>query len=197
MKLIRENKKLFLIIGVFIAYITFLGTPTYYSDSFYKNYLNKTNKQLQDFGSDLKGMAQSFSNDNNIKKEYINTMYDCLGSLIYTQKADALFQATLEMCKNDYIANKNNTYYNESWLRKEFSPWNGSYRPLEKIIQKYTKEAKSYEHLNTNSTMNFTDKRPHMLISIDFRAANIGGYMLNRTMEAKVDAKTKEMYDLK
>ncbi len=197
MKLIRENKKLFLSIGAFIAYITFLAIPTYYSDSFYKNYLSKTNKELQDFGSDLKGMAQSFSNDNNIQKEYLNTMYDCLGSLIYTRKADALFKITLQICKDDYLENKKLTYYNQSWLRKEFSHWNGSYLPLQKIIQKYIKEAKSYEHLKTTHTMNFTDKRPHMFVSIDFRGANIDGYMLNRTMEVKVDAKTKEMYDLK
>lgn len=197
MKLIRENKKLFMSLGALVAYISFLWMPIYYSNDFYKDYTKKTNKQLQNFGSDVQGIAQSFSNTHNIKKEYIDTMYDCLGSLIYTQKPESLFETTLKICKDDYEQKKNLTYYNESWLRKDFSRWNGTYRPLEKIIQKYIKEAKSYEHIKTTSTMNLKDKRPHMFVSIDFRAANIDGYMLSRTMQAKVDAKTKEIYDLK
>lgn len=197
MKLIRENKKLFMIIASITAYITFLAMPKYYSDDYYEQYSDKTNKELQANGSDLRGIAQSFSNTHNIIEKDINIIYDCLGSLIYTKKSDAPFKETLQICKDEYKANTNAIYYNESWLRKEFSPWNGSYLPLEKIIQKYTKEAKSYQHLKTSSQMNITDKRPHMFVSIDFRAANIDGYMLDRTMEAKVDAKTKELYDIK
>lgn len=193
MKLIRENKKLFLIITLLIAYIAFLRMPTYYSDNFYKDFTNKTNKELQAFGPDLKGIAQSFANTNKISKNNIDAVYDCLGSLIYTKNPDELFQNTLQTCKNDYTL----PHYNESWLRKEFSRWNGSYLPLERVIQKHIKENKSYEHLKTSSHMNLEDKRPHMFVSIDFRAANIHGYMLDRTMEVKVDAKTKEMYDLK
>ena len=78
-----------------------------------------------------------------------------------------------------------------------FNPWNGSYGPLQKIIQKTIKEPKSYEMLKTTYTMNFTDARPHMFVSIDFRGANINGYMLTRNISAKVDAKTKEIYDIK
>ncbi len=197
MKLIRENKKLFLILGAIVAYITFLAMPKYYSDDYYKEYVSKTNKEVQAFGKDLKGLAQSFSKTKNIPQTYIDTMYDCLGSLIYTQEADALFETTLQICQDDYDAKKNIIYYNESWLRKEFNTWDASYMPLQKIIQKHIKTPKSYEHLKTTSLMNLTDKRPHMFVSIDFRAANINGYMLDRTMEVKVDAKTKEMYDLK
>lgn len=197
MEFIREHKKLIIVLSSLIAYITFLAMPTYYSDTYYKEFSNKTNKEVQEFGIHLKGIAQSFSNDKGINEAYIDTMYDCLGSLIYTQEPDAKFQTTLHTCKSDYDAKSNITYYNESWLKKELSPWNGSYLPLQKIIQKHIKEPKSYNHLKTTTTMHFSDARPHMFVSIDFRAANIGGYMLDRTMEVKVDAKTKEMYDLK
>ena len=51
--------------------------------------------------------------------------------------------------------------------------------------------------IKTTHTMHFTEERPHMFVSINFRAANLGGYMLDRTMSGKVDAKTKELYDVK
>lgn len=193
-----ENKKQFIfIVLAILAYFFFTREKTYDNDE-YKKYQTKTNKEMQDLKKELKGIAYSFSQDNKISDAYRDTMYDCFGYLIYKKEENGSFNDSMNICKKEYIIkNEQAIYYNEAWLREEFSHWNGTYIPLERIIQKHLKESKSYEHLKTTTTMYFTDERPHMFVSINFRGANINGYILDRTMEVKVDAKTKELYDLK
>jgi len=197
MNTIRENKKLFIFIAFTIMIIVYINLPKTYNNDLYKEYTSKTNKEMQSLGKELLGIAYSFAQDTKMLETSKSAMYDCIGSTIYNADENASFQSTLQICKNDYDNNKSSSYFNHAWLVKDFSHWNGSYLPLERIIQKHLKESKSYEHLKTTHTMHFTDTRPHMFVSIDFRGANIGGYMLDRTMEVKVDAKTKELYDLK
>ncbi len=196
-KIIRENKILYSIIAFVIFFIVVVNLPKTYSNNLYKEYTSKTNKEMQTLGKELQGIAYSFAQDNKMIETYKNTMYDCIGYSIYNTDETASFNTTLQTCKNDYDKGKTMIYFNHAWLVKDFSRWNASYLPLERIIQKHLKQAKSYEHLKTTHTMNFTDKRPHMFVSIDFRGANIDGYMLNRTMEVRVDARTKVLYDLK
>ena len=197
-QIIRENKILYTLIALTLLFIVVVNLPKYYSNDFYKEYENKTNKEMQSLYDELEGIAFSFVQDTKINEEYKATMHDCIGFLIYKNDENKLLKSTLEECNNDYKNKDSNiVYYNEAWLRKDFSHWNGSYLPLERIIQKHIKENKSYEHLKTTASIHFLDERPHMFVSIDFRAANMTGYMLNRTMEAKIDAKTKEVYDLK
>ena len=198
MKIIMENKKQFIFIVLAILAYFFFTREKIYDNDEYKKYQTKTNKEMQDLKKELKGIAYSFSQDNKISDAYKDTMYDCFGYLIYNKEENGSFNDSMNICKKEYIIkNEQAIYYNEAWLREEFSHWNGTYIPLERIIQKHLKERKSYEHLKTTTTMHFTDERPHMFVSINFRGANIHGYILDRTMEVKVDAKTKELYDLK
>ena len=197
-KIIRENKILYSIIALVILFIIVVNLPKIYSDDLYKEYTIKTNKEMQTLGKELQGIAYSFTQDKKIPESYKETMYDCLGFSIYNAPKNSVFSSSLEKCQNEYVSLDGKAiYYNVSWLNQEFSHWTGSYLPLERIIQKHLKESKSYEHLKTTHTMHFEDERPHMFVSIDFRGANIAGYMLDRTMEVKVDAKTKELFDLK
>lgn len=196
-KIIRENKILYSIIALVILLIVVINLPKTYSNDLYKEYTAKTNKEMKSLGKELQGIAYSFTQDKKVLDTYKNTMYDCIGYTIYNTDEEASFNTSLQTCKNDYDQGRTEIYFNHVWLVQDFSHWNGSYLPLERIIQKGIKEPKSYEHLKTTHTMHFEDERPHMFVSIDFRAANIGGYMLNRTMSVKVDAKTKELYDLK
>ena len=80
---------------------------------------------------------------------------------------------------------------------RDFSKWDGSYILLERIIKKHIKEKASYTMRNMSYKMVFEDKRPHMFVSITYTAANLGGRIYERTMSVKVDAKTKELFDLK
>ncbi|MDF1874129.1 hypothetical protein JHD48_00115 [Sulfurimonas sp. SAG-AH-194-I05] len=146
----------------------------------------------------IKDISYSFAQDNAISPKHRDVIYNCLGYLIYNAKEDASVQNSLTQCKNDYHSKDTSfTYYNQSWLMRDFSRWDGSYVPLERIIKKHIKEKRSYKFKKVNYKMMFDDTRPHMFVSIDFRAANLGGMMMDRTMSIKVDAQTKELFDLK
>jgi hypothetical protein len=163
----------------------------------FEDYQNNTLVEMQKFNSTMKRITDSYVNRHSIDEAYEKTFYDCVGSAIYVNDAQTLFLQSLEECHIDYTQEKNITYYNQSWIMRDFNKFNNSYMPLEKRIKKTIKDNKSYNMIKTSYTMNFNAQRPHMFVSIDFRAANLGGYMLERTMEGKVDLITKELYEVK
>ncbi|MDQ7044691.1 MAG: hypothetical protein Q9M32_02070 [Sulfurimonas sp.] len=200
MNFLLSNKKSVILILIAILGTVFLMQEKQYDNDFYKSYLDKKNKEMQDFdlSEKLIAIAYSYSQDNNLSKIYRNTMYDCLGSSIYKGKENSLLSSTLQACKEDYInLDKKAIYYNQAWLMRDFSQWDGSYILLERIIKKHIKAKESYKMRSVSHKMVFEDKRPHMYVQIDYTAANLGGRMYEKSMSIKVDAKTKELYDLR
>ena len=189
-----RKRNIFILVPILII---LLVTYIKYKEVPYEDYQNLTLKDMQKFNSKLKKITSSYANKNEISDTYKNTLYNCAGSLIYTKIQSLKFSEIMTECKNDYNKGLNIVYFNQAWLMKDFNRYSGSYSPLEKIIKKTIKEPKSYEMINTTYEMRFSDERPHMFISIDFKGANIQGYMLTRNMTAKIDAKTKKIYDIK
>ena len=179
-----------ILIILFVTYLKYKEIP-------YEDYQNTTLSDMQKIDKKLKGIVSSYAKQNNIDDAYIPTLYDCAGNHVYTKESTLQLKDVMQECKKDYESGGKSVYYNQSWLMQGFNPYDGSYGPLQKIIQKTLKEPKSYQMLKTSYEMKFEDERPHMFVSIDFKGANIQGYMLTRNMSAKVDAKTKEIYDLK
>jgi len=199
MNFLLDNKKSIFIILIGIIGIFFLMQEKQYDNNFYQQYLDKTNTQMQKFelSEQLQGIAYSFVQDQNISQTYKNTMYDCIGYAIYNNNPQNTLEDSLHSCKEDYIQKGATAlYYNQAWLMRDFSRWDGSYVLLERIIKKHIKEKASYTMIKTSHSMHFNDERPHMFVSIDYKAANLGGRISERTMSVKVDAKTKELYDL-
>lgn len=193
-----RKRNIFILVPILVilllVYIKYREIP-------YEDYQNHTliemQKEMLKLNNDLERVTSSYANKNDIDDTYKKNLYDCVGNLIYTEPSDLKFIDVLSKCKDDYNKNLNLTYFNQYWLMRDFNRYNGSYIPLEKIIKKTIKEVETYKMIKTTFKMRFNDERPHMFVSIDFRAANIQGYMLNRNMSAKVDAKTKEIYDIK
>ena len=200
MNFLLNNKKSLFIIFIAIVGMFFLMQEKQYDNNLYKQYLNKTNIQMQKFelSEELKGIAYSYVQDKNMSENYKNTMYDCLGYSIYNNDSNKTLQDSLHSCQVDYVQKDAKAlYYNQAWLMRDFSKWDGSYILLERIIKKHVKEKASYTMTSISHSMHFEDQRPHMFVSIEYRAANLGGRISDRTMSIKVDAKTKELYDLK
>jgi hypothetical protein len=197
--LLANKKSIFFILLAIIGTIV-LMQEKYYANDLYKKYLTQTNLEMQefDFNEKLKGIAYSYAQDNNISDTYKNTLYDCLGYAIYNTDSSQHIKDTLAECKKDYITqNAKAIYYNQAWLMRDFSKWDGSYILLERIIKKHVKEKASYKMTRISHAMFFEDKRPYMFVSIEYRAANLGGRISDREMSVKVDAKTKELFDLR
>lgn len=169
-----------------------------------KSYLESNiNKTLTEIRNEPKGtikkVAIEFAKANNIEESYYNTMYDCLAYLTYNKQQDFTVEKMLGWCKDDYNnKDKKAVYYNEEWLLSDFSSWNGSYTPLEQIIKTNMNDSSSYEHINTTYRMVFfgTD-RPHMIVMTQFKGTNAFGGIVTNTISCKVDAKTKELFDIK
>ncbi len=203
---IKENKFSFknIMIGFFILIILgaiFGDDKSSPNDEqkLYQEYENKTNLEMQSLTTLLKDIAYSFSDDNNISETYKDTMYDCLGYMVYAKNKDFKLSKMMQWCKDDYI-NKDAKaiYYNEAWLLEDFSAWDGSYPALENIIKDSMNDKSSYEHSETRYRMVFFGtKRPHMYISTEFRGKNAYGGIVKQSISVKVDAKTKALFDLK
>lgn len=200
MNFLLNNKKSLVFIFISIVGILFLMQEKTYDNDLYKEYTKKTNKEMQKFelSEELKAIAYSYTQDQNLPEDYRNTMYDCLGYSIYNTQDDTFLETTLKECKEDYHSkNGQANYYNHAWLMRDFSRWDGSYLLLEHIIKKHIKEKASYTMTKVTHKMFFDDERPHMFVSIEYRAANLGGRISDREMSVRVDAKTKELYNLR
>lgn len=211
MEFFKTHKTLIIILCTFILVFYFLAREKTFDNDFYKNFAHNTHAQIQtmfkeqkttvgvgEMYDNLRGIAYSFNQDQKLPLEYKETMYDCIGYKIFNENNNTKIFDTLQGCKDDFEKNNGKSvYYNHAWLLREFSPWNGSYLPLERIIQKHIRKPESYEHLKTEYKMVFDDKRPHMFVAITYKGVNMYRQILKQTMSAKVDAKTKEIYDLK
>lgn len=167
---------------------------------YHKEFENKTLTQIREEPKGtLKKVAFSFSEENNISQDYHNTMYDCLAYYTYDKSQELTVGQMLDWCKEDYInKDKKAVYYNLELLLEDFSPWDGSYRPLEEIIKQSMNDTESYEHIKTTNRMVFFGtKRPHMVVNTIFSGKNAFGGVVKQEVSVKVDAKTKELYDIK
>lgn len=162
----------------------------------------KTNQVIiSEYKGVIKKIAFAFAEENNISKSYHNTMYDCLADNIYSKSKDFNVSKMLEWCYDDYkqpIKGKKYTYFNQEILLEDFSPWDGAYRPLEKLIKDNMNDPSSYDHTKTMYRFVFYGaKRPHMLVTTEYRGKNAYGAIVKGYNSVKVDAKTKELFDIK
>lgn len=169
-------------------------------ETYLESNLNKTLEELRNKPKGtIKKVAIEFAKANNLEESYYNTMYDCLAYLTYNKQQDFTVEKMLGWCKDDYNnKDKKAIYYNEEWLLSDFSSWNGSYTPLEQFIKTNMNDSSSYEHIKTTYRMVFfgTD-RPHMVVITQFKGTNSFGGIVTNTISCKVDAKTKELFDIK
>ena len=145
---------------------------------------------------DLKEVSKSFAHANNLQEK---EAYDCLGYMIYRKSDTIKTKEILGMCYQDLMSKNKRKYYNIAWLLDDFSPWDGSYRPLEKIIKESMNDPSSYEHVKTLYGFVFYGKkitRPYMNIVTEYRGKNAYGAIIKAKTTAKVDAVTKEIFDI-
>ena len=146
---------------------------------------------------DLQEVSKSYAYANKLDEK---KMYDCLGYMVYTKSEDIKTKEILNVCKNDLLNNSKYIYYNKAWLLADFSQWDGSYRPLENYIKENMNDPSSYEHIKTMYSFVLHGKkltRPYMNVITEYRGKNAYGAIVKGHTTAKVDAKTKEMFDIR
>lgn len=144
-------------------------------------------------------IIRDIANDYVADHSYINSkkMYDCLAYLTWTKSDEYTIGKMIGWCVEDFKSGKNENYVNIAELMTDFSSYDGTYRPLERMIKEKMNDPSSYEHVETKYTHVFdgTD-RPYMAVETTFRGNNIYGAKAINTVSAKVDATTKEIYNI-
>ena len=95
---------------------------------------------------------------------------------------------TLRCLLNPWRFNK----INLDVFQGNFSGWDGSYRPLEKLIKASMNDDSSYKHVSTVYHL-ILNKDPHAIVKTTFRGTNAYGGMVKQTVAARVNVRTGEV----
>ncbi len=186
---------------IIISLIIFSPEAKKHPNSIAIENLLKTNKQAKKmFLSTLEDTSNYYVQQKKISETYNKKFYNCLGQMIWDKSENLTINTMLDWCYQDYNKtpkHKMKQYYNTAMLREDFSSWDGSYRPLEKLIKKAMHNPDSYDHVKTTTRMVYSGiKRPYMLVNTSYRGTNTFGAIVTSTVSIKVDAKTKEIFEI-
>jgi len=149
----------------------------------------------------LENFAKRYVESKSIDASYNKKFYDCLGSLVWDKNESFTVGKMLDWCYDDYKLSKEHKmkqYYNTAWLMKDFSFWNGSYKPLVELVKKAMHNSDSFEHIKTIPHFVYHGvKRPHVSIKMEYKGTNAFNAIVKGEVSIKVDALTKEIYDIK
>ncbi len=88
-----------------------------------------------------------------------------------------------------------NNIINLDAFQGDFSGWDGSYRPLDKLIKARMNDNSSYKHVSTAYHL-ILYKDPHAIVKTTFRGTNAYGGVVKQTIAARVNARTGEVVSI-
>ena len=74
----------------------------------------------------------------------------------------------------------------QTWIKDQFSLWDGSHRGLVNLVEKNLNDPKSFDHEETT----YKDMKDHLIIKMTYRAKNGFGGLILQNVTAKADYKT-------
>ncbi|WP_294962263.1 hypothetical protein [Sulfurimonas sp.] len=167
----------------------------------YENSKNKTLKEATQLSlGSLKKITSSYVKEKQIPSSYNDMFYNCLGQLIYDKDKTFTIEKMMDWCHQDYTSSngKLKDYYNTAELFKDFSAYDGTYRPLELLIKNSMQDSSSYEHIDTSYRLvYYGTERPYMFVETKYKGKNSFGAIVKAVVTAKVDAKTKDIFEVK
>lgn len=103
----------------------------------------------------------------------------------------------LGWCFNDFEKEPQslNNKINLDAFQGNFSRWDGSYRPLEKMIKASMNDNSSYKHVSTVYHL-VLNKDSHAIVKTTFRGTNAYGGVVKQTVAARVDIRIGEVVSL-
>lgn len=120
--------------------------------------------------------------------------YACLSQYSLTKSGELSLGEVLGWCDTGYQKDPKSIveFINFDAYQGNFSGWDGSYRPLEKLIKKSMNDDSSYKHVETVSHL-ILDQDPHGVVKTKFKGANAFGGIVTQTVTARVDLKTGDV----
>ncbi|WP_041922347.1 hypothetical protein [Serratia marcescens] len=117
--------------------------------------------------------------------------YACLSQYSITKSEELPLGEVLGWCDAGYQKDPKSLaeYTNLDVFQGNFSGWDGSYRPLEKLIKKSMNDDSSYKHVETMSHL-VLGKDPHAVVKTRFKGTNAYGGIVTQTVTARININT-------
>lgn len=163
-------------------------TPTFeHADKTLKEYRNEPKETRHDIVKDyvdFKGVPASAT----------DAFYACMSEYTFTKDDNSKLGDVLGWCFNDFERDPQtlNNKINLDTFKSNFSGWDGSYRPLEKLIKASMNDDSSYKHVSTVYHL-ILNKDPHAVVKTTFRGTNTYGGVVKQTVAARVNVRTGEV----
>ncbi len=114
----------------------------------------------------------------------------CLSEYAYTKDKKLKAIEVIGWCKNEKLNNPAafEDHIDLDKLFIKFSPWDGSFRPLEDAIKENMNDPKSYDHSKTYYKLQLQDrKHPKAIIATEFRGKNAFGAVVKQVVQIEYD----------
>ncbi|OKP03942.1 hypothetical protein [Xenorhabdus eapokensis] len=162
-----------------------------YANETLKNYREKPQKTRKE-------IVDSYITAKHIEKSNTDVFYNCLSQMSYTKSPDLKLGEVLGWCYVDFNKNPNSLddRINLDTFVANFSGWDGSYRPLEKMIKKTMHDDSSYKHVSTTYRLALNKQPPYAIVQTIFKGTNSYGGVVQQSIKAKIDLKTGEPIEL-
>ncbi|AIX49316.1 hypothetical protein PSNIH1_03200 [Pantoea sp. PSNIH1] len=139
-------------------------------------------------------IVDNFNAFKQVAPESTENMYACLSQYSFTSAPELKLNEVLGWCYSAYERSPSSLSENINFdsFQENFSPWDGSYRPLEKMIQESMNDDSSYDHVSTTYRL-VLNKDQHAIVRTVFRGKNAFGAIMKNSVTARVNIKTGEI----
>ncbi len=158
-----------------------------YSDKTLKEYRNESKETRHD-------IINEYVSFKNIPASADDDFYACMSEYTFSKDGELKLGDVLEWCNGDFEKDPNSLKSKISLdnFQGKFSGWDGSYRPLEKLIKSNMNDDSSYKHVSTVYHL-ILNKDPHAIVKTTFLGTNSYGAVVKETIAARVDVRTGEI----
>lgn len=136
-------------------------------------------------------IVQNFNESKEIQSSYNEGMYGCLSEFSYTKSSELKLGDVLGWCLSIYerAPDDLSKKINFDEFQANFSAWDGSYRPLERLIKQSMNDDSSYDHVSTVYSL-VLNKDPHAIVKTIFKGKNGFGAIMKNSVAARVNIQT-------
>lgn len=161
---------------------------------------SKTLKEVSALPLDiLKSYSDNYAKSKNVDVSNYDKFYSCIGHHIWKKEKTLSLGEISEWCYNDTKKEDYNkdtfNYVNIAAFMVDFNKFDGSYKPFVEYIKSGMTNPSSFEHIKTIYSFDSTTN-PYMFIRCIFNGSNALGGVVEHMISAKVDEKTKNIYDV-
>ncbi|HBM3276623.1 hypothetical protein GHV20_026855 [Klebsiella oxytoca] len=164
------------------------ATPTFdYADKTLKEYRNEPKETRHD-------IVKNYVDFKSVPAKSTDVFYACMSEYTFTKDDTLKLGDVLGWCFNDFEKEPQslNNKINLDAFQGNFSGWDGSYRPLDKLIKSNMNDDSSYKHVSTVYSL-ILNKDPHAIVKTTFRGTNAYGGVVKQTVAARVNVRTGEV----